>query len=233
MALDLAVIRDNLDYLLVGRAASGEPGGLLLTLGLSLAASGLALVIGVGLAFVAWIYGGWPRRLLFLWADLIRAVPLVLVIFWLYFLLPAVFGDAPGWLTVVLALAWFAGASVMHTTLAGLQALPRAQAEAALAQGLSRPQALWLVLLPQAAPNIAPSLVGLFVALIKDTSLASIVNVPELTTVATQVNNQTQVFPAEIFLTVAVLYLIPTGGLSLLVAALQRRRRGLTVPSRA
>ncbi|MGZ3367738.1 MAG: amino acid ABC transporter permease [Caulobacteraceae bacterium] len=224
MALDLAVVRDNLGYLLVGRAGEGEPGGLLLTVMLSVAAGVLALVIGVALAMAAWAFGGWTRRLLFLWSDLIRAVPLVLVIFWLFFLLPAVFGETPGWLTVVLALAWFSAASVMHSTLAGLQALPRTQTEAALASGMSRGQALALVLLPQAAPNIAPSLIGLFVALIKDTSLAFIVNVPELTTVATQVNNQTQVYPAEIFLTVALLYLIPTGALSL-VGGLWRKLR--------
>lgn len=223
--LDPAVIRDNLGYLLVGRAGQGEPGGLLVTLGLSAGAGVLALVAGVGLALAAWGFGGWTRRLLFLWSDLIRAVPLVLVIFWLFFLLPAVFGETPGWLTVVLALAWFFSASVMHSVLAGIEALPRTQAEAALASGLSRVQTLGLVLLPQAAPNIAPSLVGLFVALIKDTSLAFIVNVPELTTVATQVNNQTQVYPAEIFLTVALLYLIPTGSLSLLVRVLSSRRR--------
>ena len=86
------------------------------------------------------------------------------------------------------------------------------------------------MLLPQAAPNIAPSLIGLFVALIKDTSLASIVNVPELTTVATQVNNQTQVYPAEIFLTVALLYLIPTGSLSL-VGVLWRKLRSTSCPT--
>lgn len=226
MAPDLAVVRDNLGYLLVGRAAQGEPGGLLLTVLLSLAAGVLALVIGVAFAFLAWTFGGWTRRLLFLWSDLIRAVPLMLVIFWLFFLLPAVFGETPGWLTVVLALAWFSAASVMHSTFAGLQALPRTQTEAALASGMSRLQALGLVLLPQAAPNIAPSLIGLFVALIKDTSLAFIVNVPELTTVATQVNNQTQVYPAEIFATVALLYLIPTSALCLVVKRLSAKRRG-------
>ena len=119
MALDLTVVRDNLGYLLVGRAAQGEPGGLLLTVLLSVAAGALALVFGVALALAAWAFGGWTRRLLFLWSDLIRAVPLVLVIFWLFFLLPAVFGETPGWLTVVLALAWFSAASVMHSTLAG------------------------------------------------------------------------------------------------------------------
>jgi polar amino acid transport system permease protein len=225
MALDFTVVAENLDYLLWGRAADGEPGGLLLTLILSLGAGVLALGFGVGLALAAWARGGWVRRLLFLWADLIRAVPLLFVIFWLYFLLPALFGDAPGPLTVILALGGFGAASVMHSTLAGLEALPAGQSEAALASGLSRVGALRFVLLPQAIPNLAPSFVGLFVALIKDTSLAFIVNVPELTTVAGQVNNRTQVHPAEIFLSVALLYLIPCGGLSLLGGLVERRRR--------
>jgi polar amino acid transport system permease protein len=223
VALDFTVVGDNLGYLLWGRAPEGEPGGLLLTLIMSAGAGALALGAGFGLAMAAWAHGGWARRLLFLWADLIRAVPLLFVIFWLYFLLPALFGDTPGPVTVVLALAWFSTASVMHSTLAGIEALPPGQTEAALASGLSRVQALGLVLLPQAVPNLIPSFVGLFVALIKDTSLAFIVNVPELTTVAGQVNNRTQVYPAEIFLSVALLYLIPCGGLSLLAGLVQRR----------
>lgn len=93
---------------------------------------------------------------------------------------------SPGALTVTLALAWFTAASVMHSVLAGLSALPSGQYEAALSQGFSTRQTLSRVLLPQALRNILPSLVGIFISLLKDTSLAFIVNVPELTTVAGQ-----------------------------------------------
>ncbi len=223
MALDPTVVVENLGYLLWGRAPDGEPGGLLLTLMMSMAAAALALVAGLALGMWAWAGGGRLRRWLFLAADLVRAIPLLFVIFWLYFLLPLVIGDTPGPVAVIAALALFSTAAVMHATLAGLQALPAGQAEAAIAGGLSRLQTLRLVLLPQALPNLAPSFVGLLVALIKDTSLAFIVNVPELTTVAGQVNNRTQVYPAEIFLAVALLYLIPCGGLSLAVSLWRRR----------
>ena len=70
------------------------------------------------------------------------------------------------------------------------------------------------VLLPQALRNLTPSFVGLFVSLIKDTSLAFILNVPELTTVAGQINNRTQLYPSEIFLFTAALYFLLCGGVA-------------------
>ncbi len=162
-----------------------------LTLLMAIGATLLALPGGIALAGLAWRYGGLVRRLLFLWAEIIRGIPLIFVIFWLWYLLPMLTGgDLPGAVTVTLALAWFTAASVMHSVLAGLQSLPKGQYEAALTQGFAPGQTLRLVLLPQALRNVQPSLVGIFIGLLKDTSLAFIVNVPELTTVAGQVNNR-------------------------------------------
>lgn len=219
MNFDWSVILDNLTYLLWGRAAEGEPGGLLLTIMIALGAGVIALALGVMLAAVAWRYSGWPRRLLFVWAELIRGIPLIFVIFWLYFLLPVAFGHSlPGAVTVTLALAWFTSAAVMHATLAGLRALPTGQVEAGLASGLSHGQVLRLILLPQAWPNVLPSWTGLLTSLIKDTSLAFIVNVPELTTVAGQVNSRLQIYPAEIFLLIGALYYVLCASLTALAA---------------
>jgi polar amino acid transport system permease protein len=67
---------------------------------------------------------------------------------------------------------------------------------------------MWYVILPQALRNMIPSFVNQFVSLTKDTSLAYIIGVNELTTTATQVNNRSLVAPTEIFLTIAVLYFI-------------------------
>lgn len=219
MNFDWSVILDNLTYLLWGRAAEGEPGGLLLTIMIALGAGVIALALGVMFAAVAWRYSGWPRRLLFVWAELIRGIPLIFVIFWLYFLLPVAFGHSlPGAVTVTLALAWFTSAAVMHATLAGLRALPTGQVEAGLASGLSHWHVLRLILLPQAWPNVLPSWTGLLTSLIKDTSLAFIVNVPELTTVAGQVNSRLQIYPAEIFLLIGALYYVLCASLTALAA---------------
>jgi len=231
MAPELDVIVRNLDYLLWGRLAQGEPGGLLLSVLIALASGALALLAGIGLAVVAWFSSGTIRTLLFLWADLIRGIPLIFVIFWVYFLVPALFGgNIPSTVSVILALSWFTSAAVMYSTLSGLQALSGGQREAALATGLSELQTLVWVLLPQALSNLVPSYISLFAALIKDTSLAFIVNVPELTMVASQVNNRTQLYPTAIFLFTAALYFLLCGGLSLLVRGLSsgadaRRKR--------
>ncbi|MFZ4529966.1 MAG: amino acid ABC transporter permease [Undibacterium curvum] len=215
MNFDFDVIVNNWQYLLIGRTADGEVGGLLLTLLMSLSAGLIALVAGIATAAVAWYFQGWSRRVLFSVAELIRSIPLILVIFWLYFLLPRWLGrDISGVSTVVLAIAWFSAASVMHATLAGLEALSSGQTEAGIASGMSRWQVLRHILLPQAMPNLLPSYTGLFVALIKDTSLALVVNVPELTTVANQVNNRTQIYPAEIFLFIGAIYFILCTALS-------------------
>lgn len=207
MIAGLNVIIDNLDYLLWGRAATGEPGGVLLSLLMAAGAALLALPGGVVLACLAWRYSGRIRKTLFLCAELIRGIPLIFVIFWMWYLLPLITGgDLPGALTVTLALAWFTAASVMHSVFAGIHALPSGQYEAALTQGFSTQQILWRILLPQAMRNILPSLVGIFISLLKDTSLAFIVNVPELTTVAGQVNNRVQIYPAAIFIFTGVVY---------------------------
>lgn len=207
MLAGLNVITDNLDYLLWGRAAVGQPGGVLLTLLMALGAAVLALPAGIALASLAWRYPGMVRKILFFWAEIIRGIPLIFVIFWMWYLLPLLTGgDLPGAVTVTLALAWFTAAAVMHSVLAGLRALPVGQYEAALAQGFGAQQTLWRVLLPQALRNILPSLLGIFISLLKDTSLAFIVNVPELTTVAGQVNNRVQIYPAAIFVFTGVVY---------------------------
>lgn len=221
MTFNFAVIENNLTYLLWGRVAEGQPGGVLLTIIMAIGAGVLAWAVGVTLACVAWRYKGWPRRVLFIWAEFIRGIPLIFVIFWMFFLLPIVFGGSiPGPLTVILALAWFTSAAVMHTTLAGLNALAAGQTEAGVSSGFSEWQILRYILLPQAMPNLLPSYIGLMVALLKDTSLAFIVNVPELTTVAGQVNNREQIYPTEIFVFVGVIYYLLCYGLTQLATRL-------------
>ncbi|USR62347.1 amino acid ABC transporter permease [Lelliottia amnigena] len=203
----LAVISDNLDYLLWGRLSAGQPGGVLLTLLMALGAAVLALPTGIVLASLAWRFPGMVRKVLYVWAEVIRGIPLIFVIFWMWYLLPLLTGgDMPGAVTVTLALAWFTAAAVMHSVLAGLRALPTGQYEAALTQGFGTQQTLWLILLPQVFRTILPSLLGIFISLLKDTSLAFIVNVPELTTVAGQVNNRVQIYPAAIFIFTGLVY---------------------------
>ena len=207
MIANISVITDNLDYLLWGRIAEGQPGGVLLTLLMAIGAAALALPAGIALACCAWRFPGAIRKGLFIWAEFIRGIPLIFVIFWMWYLLPMLTGsDLPGAITVTLALAWFTAASVMHSVYAGMTALPGGQYDAAVVQGFSPLQALGFILLPQVLRNVLPSLTGIFIGLLKDTSLAFIVNVPELTTVAGQVNSRVQIYPAAIFVFTGLVY---------------------------
>ena len=215
MGLDFTIIARNWDYFLWGRTPQGEVGGLLLTVLMALAAGTLSLVLGIALALAGWLGPRHLRAVLTFLADLVRSIPLLLVIFWIYFLVPAMFRTTvPGALSVILALAWFSSGAVMHTTLAGLDALPRGHREAGIASGLSEGQVFMTILLPQALRNLVPSYVALFASMIKDTSLAFILNVPELTMTANQVNTRDQIYPAEIFLFTAAVYFVLCAGLS-------------------
>jgi polar amino acid transport system permease protein len=110
--------------------------------------------------------------------------------------------------TVIVALTIFTSAYMSQIVKAGVEGIPKGQVEAAVSTGLYHWQAMVFIVLPQALRNMIPSFVNQFVSLIKDTSLAFIVGVSELTHVATQINNRTMVYPAEIFGFIAVIYFI-------------------------
>ena len=98
-------------------------------------------------------------------------MPLLLVIFWMYFLLPALFGKIPETQTVIIALTMFTSAYMSRIVVAGVEGIPKGQPF----------QAMFYIVLPQGLRNMIPSFVNQFVSLIKDTSLAFIVGVSELT----------------------------------------------------
>jgi polar amino acid transport system permease protein len=140
--------------------------------------------------------------------NLLRGMPLLMVIFWMYFLLPALFGKVAENQTVIMALTLFTSAYMSRIVVAGIEGIPRGQTEAAISTGLKPWQAMVYIVLPQGLRNMIPSFVNQFVSLIKDTSLAFIVGVSELTHVATQINNRTMAYPTEIFVFIALVYFV-------------------------
>lgn len=207
--MDASVLLDNLPYLLWGDFPDGPLAGAALTLVLasvSAAASGLlGLAGGIALAMAS----GPLRIALTLGIGFFRAIPVLMLIFWTYFLLPILFGvDVPGLATVAAALSLIGGAYLSHTVYAGIRGVGSAQWQAGLSLGLTRTQTLRHVVLPQALRMMAPSFVNQWISLIKDTSLAYIVGVAELSFVATQVNSRLMVYPAEVFLFVGLIYFV-------------------------
>ena len=156
--------------------------------------------------------------------QMIRGMPLLMVIFWMFFLLPAMLGSgmSADW-TIITALTLFTSSYMSEIVRAGILGIPKGQMEAAVSTGLLHRQAMLHIILPQALRNMIPSFVNQFVSMIKDTSLAFIVGVTELTQIATQINNRTMLYPTEIFLFIAVIYFIMCFAFTELSRWLERR----------
>ncbi|MEQ5838584.1 amino acid ABC transporter permease [Paraburkholderia acidicola] len=199
----------NLPYLLVGAFPDGPLGGAALTLVLAATSAFASALLGLAGGIALALTGRVLRIPLLAVIGFFRAIPVLMLIFWTYFLLPVVFHvDVPGLAAVVCALSLIGGAYLAHSVHAGILAVGEGQWQAALSLGFTRVEALRYVLLPQAIRIMAPSFVNQWVSLVKDTSLAYIVGVGELSFVATQISNRLMVYPAQIFLFVGLIYLL-------------------------
>jgi len=222
--LDFSVVRDNLSYFFIGRYPKGTLGGVGLTLYLAVVSLALSFIGGLVLGLLSV-----SRNRLLRWGSMtviqtIRGMPLLMVIFWMFFLLPAMLGGGmtAAW-TIIVALTLFTSAYMSEIVRAGITGIPKGQMEAAISTGLSHGQAMFYIILPQALRNMIPSFVNQFVSMIKDTSLAFIVGVTELTQIATQINNRTMLYPTEIFIFIAVIYFIMCFAFTELSRWLERR----------
>lgn len=222
--LDFSVVWENLSYFFIGRYPKGTLGGVGLTLYLAVVSLALSFIGGLVLGLLSV-----SRNRLLRWGSMtviqtIRGMPLLMVIFWMFFLLPAMLGGGmtAAW-TIIVALTLFTSAYMSEIVRAGITGIPKGQMEAAISTGLSHGQAMFYIILPQALRNMIPSFVNQFVSMIKDTSLAFIVGVTELTQIATQINNRTMLFPTEIFLFIAVIYFVMCFAFTELSRWLERR----------
>lgn len=206
-------------------AAGFEAGPLLDGLGMTLAiaAAGFCLATALGLGAAVLRLAPWPvgRLLAGAYVGALRNTPLLLQLFFVYFLLSPLFAIGP-FGSAVLALGAFEGAYLAELFRAGLLDVPRSQWEAGLSLGFSPTETLRLVILPQAARRMLPPLTGQIVTLIKDTSLVSAIAVADLTMRAQEVISET-FLAFELWLLVAGIYLALTLCVSLPARWLERR----------
>ena len=215
--MDFSVISDNLSYFLIGAYPNGPLGGAALTLVLSLFSGVISAILGLVLGIALVMIRSKVRWVLLGVLGFLRAIPVLMLIFWSYFLLPIVFNvDVPALATVVCALSLIGGAYLAHSVYAGISSLPAGQWAAGKALGLGTWQVLRLIILPQALPMMLPSFLNQWISLIKDTSLAYVIGVGELSFVATQVSNRVMVHPTEIYLFVALVYFVFCSSLDLI-----------------
>lgn len=235
--------RETFNTMIFGRAEAGAAEGILLTARITLISFVVATVIGLltGLARVS--KNPFVYNLATLYVEVIRGVPLVVLMLYIAFVgvplvinLIASIGELLriGFLIdadirsvsyearAISALAFGYGAYEAEVFRAGIQSIERGQMEAARSLGMTYFQAMRYVILPQAIRRVLPPLGNDFIAMLKDSSLATVLAVPELTQLGRILRSSTfRVY--EIFNIVAFLYLSMTIMLSLGVKALERR----------
>jgi len=219
---DLSVIVANFKFLVVqGLLGLGGFAGGTLRLAIPAIVLGFVLGILVGLARLA--RARWISVPAILYVEFFRGVPLVMVIFWIWFIIPQLLRvPIPEYGVALTAFVIFEAAYFGEIVRAGIQSVPRGQVEAATAVGLTRAQTMRFVVLPQALRNMVPSIVTQMIVLFKDTSLASIIGYVDLTKAAQIVNNR-EIRPFELYIFIAVVYWICTYSMSRVAQRFERR----------
>ncbi|MFP1753285.1 amino acid ABC transporter permease [Lonsdalea quercina] len=224
MADIYTILHDNGMLFLMGQYPNGPLGGVLCTLLISVLAMLFAFPVGMllGMARISpfrWIR--WPAAC---WVYALRGIPLLMVVFWTYFCVPLLIGhNISGFATMLCTLVIYESAYIAEIIRGGIQALPSGQYEASRALGMSYVKTFRMVILPQALYNTLPSLVSQLVSIIKDSTLGYVINVPELTFAANQVNNQLLTKPFQVFAIVALSYYVICFSLTWLANRLEAR----------
>ncbi len=197
--------------------------GAWVTLKLTTISVSLGIIIGtlVGIARISKTKPiSWSAAV---YVDVLRGTPLLVQIFMVYMGLPQILGfPIPPYIAAIVAMSVNSGAYVAEIVRAGIQSIHRGQMEAARALGMTYVQAMRYIILPQAFRRIVPPLGNEFIALLKDSSLVSVIAMEELVRKGQIVIGRT-FRPFEIWAMVALMYLVMTLTISRLVTFTEKK----------
>jgi polar amino acid transport system permease protein len=182
--------------------------GLGLTVLLSIAAVLCSFVLGLAVG-LGRLYGpSWLRVILVFYIDSMRAIPVFVVLVWIYFAVPIISGHGfdPFWAALT-GITIHVAAYVAEVIRAGITSIRKGQIQAGLAIGMSGAQIVREILLPQAIVRMLPAFGSIVSVTIKDTAIAAVIAVPELMRQAETVAGQSY-RPIEVFTTVMVIYFL-------------------------
>jgi putative glutamine transport system permease protein len=159
--------------------------------------------------------------------ETIRNLPLILIIFFVYFGLqdPKVGLEMSIPTAAITALTIFESAMLSEIIRGGLNSIPKGQIEAARSSGMGYIQTLWHIILPQALRNMVPPIVSQFISLLKDTSLAVVIALPELTHHGQVIYAQNINYVWPVLILIALMYFVVNYGLSLVARRLEVRKQ--------
>jgi polar amino acid transport system permease protein len=216
----------NWERLLIGDLFNkGVMGGLLLTLVLGLSSIVMSTVLGGMLG----VMRSSPRPALRLssaiYVQMFRSVPLLILIFWAYFFPPALGLEISKFSSVLIALTLFTAAYIGEIVHGGIRSVAPGHLEAARALGMSPLETQLKIVLPQAFFNMLPALTGRYIVSLKNTSLAFLIGLADLTEIGKQIGARLMTAPIEVYITLLLIYFVVNRGLSMLMRLLEDRGR--------
>lgn len=206
---------DNLKFLLQG---------FLVTLEVAFLSIILSFIIGCIVGILRYAKIRVVSPLLALVVETLRNLPLLLLIFFAYFALPEVGIKMNLFMAAVSALTVFEAALISEIIRSGLNSIDKGQIEAARSSGLTYTETLWHIILPQALRKMVPPIVSQFISLLKDTSLAVVISLPELMHNAQIVNGKSVQYIIPVFILVALMYFTVNYTLSIIAGRMEHRR---------
>ena len=182
--------------------------GLWVTIYVSLISIVLSFILGLFLGLIRYMKIKYVSAIVGFIVDIIRNLPLLLIIFFTYFGLPQMGIVTNPTTASIIALVIFEGAMLCEIVRSGIIAVPDGQMEGARSNGMTFGQAMYHVVVPQALHNMIPALLSQFVSLVKDTSLATIIVLPELLYHAQIIYSQNTTYLIPMYVIIAVMYFI-------------------------
>ncbi|WP_275791312.1 amino acid ABC transporter permease [Pararhizobium gei] len=220
----LEILQEYGILLLIGEYPHGKLGGLAMTLIISFVSLLVTFPCAILIALARTGDSKPLKSIASGFVHCVRAIPLLMLIFWAYFALPVVIGfpiDAT--YTLIIAIVVYQTAYLGEIIAAGIEGLPKGQMEAAKALGLGYIPTTFKIVLPQALFNVVPGIVNQLTTIIKESSLGSIIAVPELSYAMLQVNSNEVTKPLQIFGILAATYFVLCFALSQATGVLERR----------
>ncbi|WP_192988475.1 amino acid ABC transporter permease [Carnobacterium mobile] len=180
--------------------------GLLVTVEVAVLSILFSFIIGSILGLIRYLKIPAVSKIVGFIIDLVRNLPLLLIIFFTYFALPQIGIRFDIFWSAVAAMTIFESAMLSEIIRAGLNSVPKGQTEAGLSTGLTYAQTLWYIIIPQAFKAMVPPILSQLISLIKDTSLATIISLPEITHNARIIYGQNTDYVIPMFIAMALLY---------------------------
>ena len=214
----------NWRFYLMGAYPNGPLGGLLLNISLALVSLSISFFMGVIFGLGRLSHRWFIRYPCIGYIEVVRATPLIMIVFWFYFFFPTIMGkNISLFWSAVISLSIYAAAYQAEIVRAGVLAVQKGQMEAALSSGMTRFQAVRLIILPQAFKMMIPAFVSFFISLFKDTSVTYIIGVIELTQTGVIVSQRQPDRMFAAYLCVAIGYFVVCYSMSHLARMLERR----------